>query len=405
MSERVFEQEINELLTLVGCIHTNARRKLKTPKKGTVEGKYIPFGFYTDGVTTWTAQAIRDTFSEYLWQEVVEIDGHKIDTILGELMKFHPSDGYNTTFMTHLLSSGASFGNLYHYYFGTDSLVRFSFVEESGDTVNVDIPKLGSKKKTMVEKTKPSEKWTLHVKNHYYKEEDNWALLKVSSFNPFKHKTRKFYKDLFRSLSEQNIGHLVIDVRHNLGGSINDANTILKHILDEDFVVILERYKAPTFKYSNTGSRVNYVLFTIKRSLELRKKYTENDKKIAEFKVRTSSKNNFDGQVYVLTNGYSASSSSYMATLLKQKENAMIIGDETGGGAAGNNGLYYTKVQLPNSRIQVRIPFYWLDYQLIPDKGRGVMPDVPIRYKIEDLKLKKDLEMEWVKNYFARYDN
>jgi C-terminal processing protease CtpA/Prc len=222
-------------------------------------------------------------------------------------------------------------------------------------------------------------------------------LLKLNAFNPYKHKTRKFYRTLFRSLDEQNTEHLVIDVRDNLGGSITNANNILRHILDEDFVIILERYRAPTFKYSNCSSRIGYVLFSIKRSLELRKKYKVGDIKIAEFKTRSARKNNFDGQVYVITNGYSASSSSYLASLLKEKENAMIIGEESGGGAAGNNGLYYTTVQLPNSKIQVRVPYYWLDYQLIPDKGRGVMPDVPIRYDIEDFKDKKDLEMEWLK--------
>ena len=106
----------------------------------------------------------------------------------------------------------------------------------------------------------------------------------------------------------------------------------------------------------------------------------------------------------MITNGYSASSSSYLASLLKYKVKATVIGEESGGGAAGNNGLYYTTVHLPNSKIRVRIPYYWLNYQLIPDKGRGVMPDVPLNYDVNLLKEQKDLEMDWVKKQLESGD-
>ncbi len=396
LSEARFVLEINELLTSVGCIHTNARRKLKKIKKGTPRATFIPFEFHTDGDSVWTKKNLLDTFQNLQWQKVLEIDGHTTDTILQELMDYHASDGYNTTFMTRLLSRGANLGRLYHSYFGTDSLVNFTFQISGKDTVAV-IPKLKPKSGKNGKGTREEETWKFQVKNHFYEEEGNWALLKINAFNPYKRKTRKFYKDLFRSLEENEIPNLVIDVRDNLGGSISDANKVLKHILDEDFVILLERQKAPTFRYSSFGSKIGFIMFSLKRSVECRKKYKRSGKKIAEFKTKVKEKNNFDGQVFVITNGYSASSSSYLATLLKYKNQAQIIGEESGGGAAGNNGLYYTTIRLPNSKIEVRIPFYWLNYQLIPDQGRGVIPDVMIPYDIEDIRLEKDLEMDWIK--------
>lgn len=396
LTEARFVLEINDLLTSVGCIHTNARRKLKKIKKGTPRAKVIPFEFYTDGDSLWTKRNLLDTFQNLQWKKVVEINGHSTDTILQELMDYHASDGYNTTFMTRLLSRGANLARLYHSYFGSDSLVNITFQISGQDTLAV-IPKLRLKSGNNGKGTKEEEAWKFQVKNHFYKEEGNWALLKLNSFNPYKRKTRKFYRDLFRSLEENEIPNLVIDVRDNLGGSISDANKVLKHILDEDFVILLERQKAPTFRYSSFGSKVGFIMFSLKRSVECRKKYAKDGKKIAEFKTRTSGRNNYDGKVFVITNGYSASSSSYLATLLKYKNQAFIIGEESGGGAAGNNGLYYTTIRLPNSKIEVRIPFYWLNYQLIPDKGRGVMPDVSIPYDIEDAKQDKDLEMEWIR--------
>lgn len=398
MTLLAFEQEINKILTSVGCIHTDARRKLHKVKKGTPRARIIPFEFFTDGENLWTTRSPMDTFHEYEWQKILDMDGYETKTLLGKLMAYHPSDGYNTTFMTRLLSRGANFSKLYQGYFDTDSLVQFTFLANGADTTKAHIPKLsppsGSPSPKEAEKDK---KWDYSVKNHFFREEEKWAVLKINSFNPYKLKTRKFYRDIFKTLQEKGTSHLVIDVRDNLGGSITDANMVLRHILDEHFVILLERKQGPTFKYSNALSKFHFLLFSVKRGLECRKKYQKDGLKIKEFKVRVSRKNNFDGEVYLITNGYSASSSSYLASLLKYKKQAIVIGEESGGGAAGNNGLYYTTVQLPNTRIHVRVPFYWLNYQLIRDEGRGVMPDVPIRYHIEDLKQKKDLEMDWIR--------
>lgn len=342
MSLLAFEQEINKILTSVGCIHTDARRKLQKPHKGTPRPRILPFEFFTDGENLWTARAPLDTFHEYEWQKILGMDDYETKTLLGKLMQYHPSDGYNTTFMTRLLSRGANFSKLYQSYFDTDSLVQFTFLMNGTDTTITVIPKLPAQSAASAPKEAENEKkWDYSVKNHFFSEEEQWALLKINSFNPYKWKTRKFYRDIFETLQEKGTSRLVIDVRDNLGGSINDANMVLRHILDENFVILLERKQAPTFKYSNALSKFHFLLFSMKRGLECRKKYQRDGLKIKEFKVRVSKKNNFDGEVYLLTNGYSASSSSYLASLLKYKKEAVVIGEESGGGRRQQWTLLY----------------------------------------------------------------
>jgi C-terminal processing protease CtpA/Prc len=109
-------------------------------------------------------------------------------------------------------------------------------------------------------------------------------------------------------------------------------------------------------------------------------------------------RNAFKGQVYVLVNGKSFSMSSVVATYLKYKSNATIIGEETGGNIAGSNAVLSGHITLPNSKIRVFIPMYHLYYKVnVENKGRGLMPDFPTNYT-KDLILKgTDLDLQKVK--------
>ncbi len=58
-------------------------------------------------------------------------------------------------------------------------------------------------------------------------------------------------------------------------------------------------------------------------------------------------KDRFDGQIYVLTDGYTASASTMVTSWLKQHSKALFIGQQPGGGYNGNNGGF-AEVTLPN---------------------------------------------------------
>lgn len=116
--------------------------------------------------------------------------------------------------------------------------------------------------------------------------------------------------------------------------------------------------------------------------------------KIRKRRFKPYRKHNFDGEVYVLANGWSFSSASMAASYLKHKGGAAVIGVETGGCETGNCGGGYPLLVLPNTRIKVRFPLNYVRYELDrPQLGRGVLPDWPVTYRAEDYLQRQDLEM------------
>ena len=115
-----------------------------------------------------------------------------------------------------------------------------------------------------------------------------------------------------------------------------------------------------------------------------------------------SPKSHFNGQIYVLINGRTASAASNLASILKEWTNAIIIGQESGGGYKScNSGGTFLK--LPNS--QLLIPTRSAKFEnnvLVSYENDGVTPDYLIPDQCgQDSKV--DVEMEFVLQLIANY--
>jgi hypothetical protein len=75
---------------------------------------------------------------------------------------------------------------------------------------------------------------------------------------------------------------------------------------------------------------------------------------------------------------------------------ATFIGEETGGGYYGNNSGVMTRLTLPHSRLQVRIPMYeyWNAVEGYEGKRRGTIPDHAVQMRVADLIQGKDAALE-----------
>jgi hypothetical protein len=69
-----------------------------------------------------------------------------------------------------------------------------------------------------------------------------------------------------------------------------------------------------------------------------------------------------------------------VANAVRGQDGVVLVGEETGGGAYGNNGIFIPIATLPNTNIRIRMPLYRVVFykHRNEEKGRGIVPDVII---------------------------
>ena len=112
------------------------------------------------------------------------------------------------------------------------------------------------------------------------------------------------------------------------------------------------------------------------------------------FKPKT--KNHFSGHVYFLTGGNTFSASTLAMQAVMGQSNVTVVGEETGGGAYGNNAWLIPDVTLPNTKVRFRLPLFRLVINRDAQKGRGIFPEVEALPTVSAIRQSKDYKMEKV---------
>ena len=100
----------------------------------------------------------------------------------------------------------------------------------------------------------------------------------------------------------------------------------------------------------------------------------------------------------MLINGPSFSATTIFCNAIKGQANTTLVGEETGGGWYGNNGLLIPDIVLPITKLRVRLPFFRLvQFNHVVKNGRGIAPDILIPPTIDAVRKGIDRKMETVK--------
>jgi hypothetical protein len=111
----------------------------------------------------------------------------------------------------------------------------------------------------------------------------------------------------------------------------------------------------------------------------------------------------YEGRVVVLIGAANSSATFPFAQVVKENRLATLVGQTTGGNQRGINGGAFFFVTLPNSRIEVDLPLVGnfagderpagrgIPFESVPDAG--ILPDVPIVARIEDIASGLDSEL------------
>ena len=209
---------------------------------------------------------------------------------------------------------------------------------------------------------------------------------------------KKYFRSLFSRIEEAGLENLILDIRGNAGGSIKLAADLLSYLMGQEFRFLAEYRLSPELKLTH-GRHIDRDLFVMFKWLVTRR---EKDRRNFTWHrlldpVQPHKRFRFKGNVYVLVDGETFSAASMFASLLRSRDNTIIVGEESGGTACGN-GVSPIHLTLPNTRLQMHIPFGYVRLAVPEGMGcsRGVIPDYVVPERPEDRSSGRDRALDCV---------
>jgi hypothetical protein len=317
---------------------------------------------------------------------VLEINGRSAEWIVDEMKKKMITDGYNTTSVLRLDIEAAFW---HRYFLSIDTSETFNLqVRRAGEDTTSTVLVAGA---TRVEFKERTESRYPNRINHNYPVSleivDNLstAVFTINTFvnnkknNELGLSTHEYFKYVFDQLQKRpSISNLVIDVRQNYGGDAGSEIEFLTYITKEKNKVykrVERNRRAFFFKKDSTG-----------------KFYSD---KMLGYTLEPKP-NLFDGQIYLLTSGKTNSAASVFSSALAYFRNAIVIGEETGGGFYGATAGSSKKTTTPNVKLNLLIPKIRLLINVTGQPaGTGLLPAYQITQTYEDFMDDKDTEMNF----------
>lgn len=213
-----------------------------------------------------------------------------------------------------------------------------------------------------------------------------------------------FLQRSFATLEEKHIPNLVLDLRRNEGGDDAIGHALMAHILSMPLTVpatraesAYERAPYDLARYLDTWNfsffdRTGQVLRGEGRNWLLREQSA--DRVIAPMAAP------YRGRVVLLIGPQMSSAGYLIARDLKASGAVTLIGRETGGNLRGLNGGQLAWMVLPTSGVSVDIPLI-AAFAKTPQPDRGVLPDISVRTRLEDVAAGIDPDMAAAKKWFA----
>ncbi len=413
MNERQIRIALRKIVAKIGCGHTNiipSQLFIKYYTKNDYSNLPLEVQIFNDKLLI--SNNLSSDSSIVLGSELLSVNGWQSNDLVQHILDMEGSDGLNHSYKSYEIAQ--NFRYFCSLLFGMHNSF---FVEIKDSTQTIKMMQLFEKEEdsiVTIQKNKPQEitKQALKQANATINQPASWAIeqkykkLKIDTTNSLAifridefegKKYKKFYTKIFKTLHEQKIDKLVIDLRGNGGGKMFDACNLLTYLLKEPFSYEFKRKNIKVrFRKYMTDSKFLIGLMPLAFRF-VAKKIIRNDSTIYIVSDKPQQKYIFKGEIFVLTDGGTFSAASFVASYLKQLSKATLIGTETGGSESGTNAMLFAFLTLPETQIILRLPLYRINHILpLQDIGNGVMPSFTVNYTIQEIIDKQDKEIEKV---------
>jgi len=274
--------------------------------------------------------------------EIISIDGIIISDLTEDMKRFIPADGEGRTLKTDAIS------NSYLEYY-----LLFKANDDSLDIVYFDSSRGITMNGTINRNTTHSQEWE-SLPPYESRFEDGYAVLTVREFYPYgsyyMSTFYNFFESFFTTVETEGINHVILDIRDNSGGDPRITSNLFSYLL---------KTPQPYFREDAVdfypGLKQNIVM----------------------------AEHHYDGNLYILINGFCFSSTGHFVALLKYQNAGLFIGEETNGSfICSDSSRDYT---LSNTRLTFRSStMVWaVDVEGMV-LGQGIMPDIEAQTTFSD---------------------
>ena len=292
--------------------------------------------------------------------EITSINGVPVIDVLKNIYEHLPSQGYIETTKRHLFNVWST------------CLIPYAMNFPNSYTITVK----GSKSSIVLNEAK--EKRALHTDPSIqnckkdlcleFLQNDKTAILTIGSFNYYKvRNSYEYFKDFidssFQEINSKKIQNLIIDVRHNGGGSQSASIHLLRYLVDKPFVYYSEA------DFAGKKGKI------------------EGEEPVNPYE------NRYAGKIYFLIDGVGNSTTGHFMSIAKVLELGTILGEELGSNqfcSAGGQLL-----RLPNTKLiySVADNTHVSMATTLPDET-GILPDIRVTQSIDDYLNKVDAVKE-----------
>lgn len=388
MSDLEFYRYITPLCSYIKDGHTIFLPGARTTDYYNENAPFFPFKIYWTGEKMYVElnYTTRDEIEN--GAEILSINrvpaGEIMQTCLSRMMR----DGENQTYPIWVLNNW--FNEYYSYFYGHPASFFIEYRRDDG-SIQTKTVKGISKQEIFDNRAKRYPDRTFS-RTYHQKEgsgilleidkEKNFALLTIKDFeNEILNKTyhQHFFKTIkhyFDRIQESGVGNLILDIRNNQGGDIENGQYLLSYLMSKPFRLV------------DSYSRVVHSA----EELETNRNKPSRGPSQGVFKPKSDA---FKGNLYLLVNGGSFSNSGIVTSAIRAEKRGTIIGEETGGNERLINGDA-KGIILPNSKITVDIPT--LEFQIrekSKNTGHGIVPDVLIKPTIHEMMKGRDEILEY----------
>jgi hypothetical protein len=221
------------------------------------------------------------------------------------------------------------------------------------------------------------------------------GFLRLGHFLASPEEFRQKLTDIFQRLANKQIKYLIVDVRDNDGGALENAMSLLAFLIRKPLDLRLQAWtRLARIPYVDHLAGVNGIPVTAEAQglKQVQRRLIEEFRHSVDAKGRRLGTESFDlnrviepaaaafhGPIAVLQNAGTRSAASFFSYWIQQLQRGQLVGEATGGSGAQVNGNLLLHYRLPESGISVQIPAITVAAPEAASAQLPVQPDIGSR--------------------------